>query len=164
MQVEKDKVVSFHYTVSEVEGEQLESSYGTNPLVYLHGHDGMLKGVEAALEGKTVGDKVAVTLAPEDAYGPRKEDAIHRVSINHVLREGKGKPKFRPGMVVHLNTEHGARPVVVVKAGLKMLDVDTNHPYAGKTLNYDMEVVNVRDAEAEELSHGHVHGEGGVHH
>jgi len=165
MQIGKDKVVSFHYIVSEVDGAELESSHGSSPLVYLHGHNGMIKGIEAALEGKSVGDKIKVTLSPEEAYGERRDDAIQRVSVNHILRDNKkAKPKFRPGQIVHLNTEHGAMPAVVIKAGLKMVDVDTNHPYAGKTLTYDMEVVNVRDAQPEELEHGHVHGDGGVHH
>lgn len=166
MQIEKDKVVSFHYILTDSYGSELESSYNTAPLVYLHGHNGMLDGIETGLESKSIGDKVSVTLGPKDAYGELKEDAIHRVSINHVLREGKGKAKikYRPGMLINLNSEQGARPVTVVKAGLKFLDVDTNHPFAGKTLKYDMEVVDVRDAETEELSHGHVHGHGGIQH
>ncbi len=164
MQIKKDTVVSFHYTLTEVDGKELESSYSGAPLIYLHGHNAMLNGIETSLESKSIGDKVSATLSPNEAYGERKEGAIHRVSINHVLREGKGKPKYRPGMLVKLNSEHGPRPVIVVKAGLKFLDVDSNHPFAGKTLKYDMEVINVRDAEQEELSHGHVHGEGGVQH
>ncbi len=164
MQIEKDKVVSFHYRVSELNGTELESSYSVQPLYYLHGHDNMLKGIEAALAGKGVGDKVSVTLEPAEAYGERNEDAIQRVSVNHIMRQGKIKPKLRPGMIIDLNTAHGPRPVMVVKVGLKMLDVDTNHPFAGKTLNYDLEVVGVREASAEEIEHGHVHGDGGVQH
>lgn len=162
MQIEKDKVVTFHYTVSEVDGDELENSYDHIPLVYLHGHNGMLPGIEEALAGKSEGDKVSVTL--EQPYGPRNDNAVQRVSINHILRRGKAKPKLKPGMIVDVNTKDGARPVVVVKVGLKAVDVDTNHPYAGLDLVYDMEVVMVRNAEPEELDHGHVHGEGGVQH
>jgi len=114
--------------------------------------------------GKKAGDHFTVTLAPEDAYGLRKENAQQRVSINHVVKSAREKIKFQPGMVVHLNTDHGAQPVVIIKVGLKMLDVDTNHPYAGKTLTFEVDVIDVRDATEEEIAHGHVHGAGGHHH
>ena len=87
---------------------------------------------------------------------------MQRVSIKHVV--SRGVKKFKPGMVVQVNTEHGPRDVRVVKAGLKTLDVDTNHPLAGRTLVFEIDIVNVRDATAEELAHGHAHGEGGHQH
>lgn len=163
MQIGKDKVVSIHYRLSEPDGTLLEDSHASEPLVYLHGHDGMLHGVESALDGKQAGDHVSVTLAPEQAYGQRIDGAIQRVSKSHVIGAGKNQV-FRPGMLVQVNTSSGPRSVVVVKAGLKTLDVDTNHPLAGMTLRFDIDVVAVRDASREELAHGHVHGDGGVHH
>lgn len=164
MHIAKNKVVSFRCRFGEAGQPLPEDSYDRELEVYLHGHDGLLKGLEAAMEGKKAGDHFTITLAPEDAYGLHKENAQQRVSINHVVKSAREKIKFQPGMVVHLNTDHGAQPVVIKKVGLKMLDVDTNHPYAGKTLTFDVDVVDVRDATEEEIAHGHVHGAGGHHH
>lgn len=163
MVVEKNKVVTFHYRLTE-SGKVLEESHGGSPMVYLHGHPGLIKGLEEALEGKKAGHHLTVTVPPEKAYGPRYPNALQRVSINHVIKSSSAKPKFQPGMVVQLNTQNGPQPVVVLKVGLKNLDVDTNHPLAGKTLTFDLDVIDIREATSEELAHGHVHGEGGHHH
>jgi len=164
MLIEVNKVVSFHYKLTDSEQAILEDSNQGNPMVYLHGHKGMLPGVEEAMEGKKAGDKFSVTLEPEKAYGEVRENAVQRVSVKHVINPGKKKVKYKTGMMIQLNTQEGPRDVVVVKAGLKTLDVDTNHPFAGKTLVFDLEIVDVRDASAEEIAHGHVHGEGGHQH
>jgi len=164
MQITKNSVVSFHYRLTDSDQTLIEDSHASSPLVYLHGHEGIFSGLESALEGKSVGDKVSVTLPPEETYGPRIDDAIQRVSINHVVNKSKKKIKYKPGMAIQLNTKNGAQSVIVVKAGLKTLDVDINHPLAGKTLNFDIEIVNVREASEEEIAHKHVHGEGGHHH
>lgn len=164
MNVEANKVVSFHYRMREPGGEVMDDSRDGAPVVYLHGHGGMLKGLEEALVGKQKGDHVDVTLSPEQAYGERRADSIARVSVKHVLQPRGKKSKFAPGMVVQVNTAQGPRDVVVVKAGLKTLDVDTNHPLSGKTLSFEIDVIDVRDASPEEVEHGHVHGEGGHHH
>lgn len=163
MVIDKNKVVSFHYRVSEPGGELVEDSHAGSPVVYLHGHGGMLKGLEEALAGKQAGERVEVTLAPEKAYGNVRENADARISPKHVVGYEK-KVKLRPGMVVQIKTPQGPREVTVLKVGLKTLDVDTNHPLAGKTLRFEIEVVDVRDASEEELAHGHVHGDGGHHH
>lgn len=164
MHVEKNKVVSFHYRLSEPGQGLLEESHGDQPAVYLHGHLAVLSGLEEAMAGKRTGDRFTVTLPPEKAYGHRQADAIQRVSLKHVLTRGNKKETLRPGNVVRVNTNQGPRDVTVVKAGLKTVDVDTNHPWAGKTLTFDIEVVEVRDASAEEIAHGHVHGAGGHEH
>lgn len=164
MSIENNKVVSFHYRLSEPTAGVLEDSRGSDPVVYLHGHGGLIKGLESAMNGREAGEKFSVTVEPEQAYGPRREDARQRISINHVINPRKGTVKYKPGMVVQVNTSRGPRSVVVVKAGLKTLDVDTNHPLAGKTLTFDVEVLDVREASAEEIAHGHVHGEGGHQH
>lgn len=158
MVIENGVVVSFHYRLSEPGQAVIEDSHDGPPLSYLHGHHGMLPGVEEALAGRKAGDTLSVTLPPEKAYGQRQEDAVQRVSLKHVIRRGG---KLQPGMVVQVNTEHGPRDVVVVKPGLKTVDVDVNHPLAGKTLQFDIEVVGVRAATQDELAHGHAHGEGG---
>lgn len=163
MLIEQNKVVTFHYRVREPGHEVIEDSHDDNdPAVYLHGHQGMVSGLEAALAGKKVGDMFSVTLSPEQAYGHRRSDALQRISVKHI--NGGKKAQYKPGMVVQVNTSEGLREVVVVKAGLKTVDVDTNHPLAGKTLEFDIEVIDVRDASAEEIAHGHVHGAGGHHH
>lgn len=164
MLIETDKVVTFHYHVSEPGKEILEDSHDGDPVVYLHGHNGMLQGLEDALTGKQPGDTFEVTLSPEQAYGLRRDDAQQRVPAKYIINRSGKKIKYKPGMVVEVNTKQGPQSVVVVKAGLKTLDVDTNHPLAGKTLVFNIEVADVRAASAEEIDHGHVHGEGGHHH
>lgn len=164
MLIAADKVVSFHYRLSEPGQAVVEDSRDDHPVVYLHGHHNMISGLEEALTGKQAGDKFAVTLPPEKAYGERRDAAVQRISLKRVLNSGNKKAVYKPGMVVQVNTDHGPREVTVVKTGLKTIDVDINHPMAGKTLNFEVEVVEVRDATAEELEHGHAHGAGGHHH
>lgn len=159
MQIQENSVVQFHYTLSE-NGTELESSRKGSPLLYLHGHNQMFPKVEAELTGKAAGDKLQLTLTPADAYGERKEDAIQSVQVKHL----QGAKKWRPGMVAWVNTDQGERQVTVVKVGMFKAEVDTNHPLAGKTVTFDLEVISVREATAEEIAHGHAHGEGGHHH
>lgn len=161
MTVAKDKVVSFHYTVKE-NGVELESSGSEHPVLYLHGHNNMLDGIEESLEGKSAGDKLSVSLPPEKTYGQRKDGQTIRVPVKHIV-DGK-KKKFKKGDTVAVNTAHGVSEMVVLKVGLKNVDVDANHPFAGKTLDFDLEVVEVRDATADEIAHGHAHGKGGHEH
>ena len=163
MVIGPDSVVRFHYRVSEAEQGVLEDTRSGPPMTYLHGHGGMLAALEEAMVGKQVGDHLSITLRPEQAYGEFREGAVVRVPVSHVLGHDK-KRRYRPGMVVHVNSQQGAQPVRVVKVGLKNLDVDMNHPYAGKTLTFDIDIVEVRQATPEEIDHGHVHGEGGVQH
>jgi FKBP-type peptidyl-prolyl cis-trans isomerase SlyD len=164
MLIEANKVVTFHYRLSEPSKGELEDSHDSKPIVYLHGHTGIITGLENALTGKKAGDSFTVTVEPEQAYGQRHADAQQRVSIKHVVSQGKKKVQYKPGMVVQVNTSEGPREVMVIKAGLKTIDVDINHPLAGLTLTFDVDVIDVRDATIEELEHQHVHGEGGHHH
>lgn len=164
MSIVKNKVVTFHYKLNEPDQDVFENSRDQEPVSYLHGHNGMLKAIEAALEGKAEGENVVITLSPEDAYGPIREDAVQRVSIKHIVKPARKKVKYVPGMVVQVNTANGPQDVVVVKTGLKNLDVNTNHPLAGKTLTFDIDITEVRDATDDELSHGHSHGVGGHRH
>lgn len=159
MQIQENSVVQFHYTLTE-NGTELEGSRQGSPLLYLHGHNQMLPKLEEALAGKVAGDKLQLTLAPVDAYGERQEDAIQSVQVKHL----QGAKKWKPGMVAWVNTDQGERQVTVVKVGMFKAEVDTNHPLAGKTVTFDIEVLNVRAATEEELAHGHAHGEGGHHH
>lgn len=159
MQIQENSVVQFHYTLTE-NGTELEGSRASTPLLYLHGHNQMLPKLEEALAGKTTGDKLQVTLAPADAYGERKDDAIQSVQVKHL----QGAKKWKPGMVAWVNTDQGERQVTIVKVGMFKAEVDTNHPLAGKTVTFDIEIISVREATAEEIAHGHAHGEGGHNH
>jgi len=160
MQIEKNTVAQFIYTLKDDAGNELESTEAGNPVAYLHGHGNMLEGLEKELDGKSVGDKFSVTLAPADAYGERQEKSEYRIPIKHL----QGAKKWKPGMVAQVTTEQGQSQVTVIKAGKFMVTVDTNHPFAGKTLTFDIEVQDVRSATAEEVTHGHAHGVGGHQH
>lgn len=164
MQITADKVVSFHYRLSETGGELLETSYEADPTLYLHGHSGLLAALEAELEGKQAGDKFTVSLTPEQGYGLRQEGATQRIPIKHLLGYEKIKNKIKPGMKVAVNTQHGPWDAIVLKVGKFNVDIDSNHPLAGKNLEFELEVMDVRDATADELAHGHAHGVGGHHH
>lgn len=160
MHISKESVVTFHYTLRDEAGEQLETSRDGDPTAYLHGANNIITGLESALEGRSAGDVFTVTVQAEDAYGPRDPQRQQRVPVKHLVFKGK----LRPGMVVQLNTSEGMRPVTVVKAGRHSADIDTNHPLAGQALTFDIEIIDVREASAEELAHGHAHGRGGHQH
>jgi len=157
MKIEQDKVVYFHYTLSKVGGEQLESSAKTAPMTYLHGHGNILPALEHAMRDKHTGDTWCTLLTPAEAYGTRRENADQRIPLKHVLTKGK----LRRGQTVQINTASGPRDVRVIKVGKFNVDIDTNHPLAGLALSFDIEIVNVRNATAEEIAHRHVHGVGG---
>ncbi|MFD0740439.1 peptidylprolyl isomerase [Lysobacter koreensis] len=159
MNIEKDRVVRFHYTVSEQGQEPLESSEGRGPLAILIGHGNIIPGLEKAMEGHVAGDKFEVDVAAADAYGVRQEGLTQRVPKKHF--EGA---RLVPGMQAVLPTNFGPRAVTIQKVGMSVVDVDLNHPMAGKDLSFAIEVVEVREASEEELQHGHVHGEGGHQH
>jgi FKBP-type peptidyl-prolyl cis-trans isomerase SlyD len=163
MVIGQDKVVAFHYRLSEAGGEVVEHSYDHSPVMYLHGHGNMLPGLEQALAGRTAGDAFSVTLPPEQGYGLPREDMVQRISFKQLADGGKKGP-YKPGMIVRVKSDVGPQEVTVVKVGLKSLDVDTNHPMAGKTVTFAVEVVEVRDATPEEIQHGHAHGAGGHRH
>lgn len=160
MKIAPDTVVSFHYRLRNSAGEEIETSHDGEAMAYLHGHRGIIEGLERALSGREAGESFSVEVAPREAYGERRDDALQRIPMKQVLTKGK----LKPGMAIHVRTEHGPRQVMVVKAGRFVVDVDTNHPLAGQTLTFDVEVREVRAATAEELAHKHVHGPGGHHH
>jgi len=160
MSIEKDKVVYFHYTLTGEDGKAFETSTNSHPMTFLFGHGNILPALEKEFEGKNEGDQFQVTLPPEQAYGERKEGSQQRIPIKHLATKGK----LQKGQMVKVNTDQGMRDVTIVKVGKFNVDVDTNHPLAGLTVTFDVSVEQVRDAEPEELSHGHVHGVGGHHH
>lgn len=158
--IAKDSVVSFHYRLSEAGGEPFENSEDADPVLYLHGHSGMLKGLEEGLEGRVAGETLSISVSPEKGYGERREGAQQRVPIKHVRTKGK----LKVGMLVQINTKDGAQEAIVLKVGLKNIDIDSNHPLAGKTLEFEVDIVSVRAATSDELAHGHAHGAGGHQH
>ena len=160
MNISKDTVVQFNYTLKTPAGDIIESTEGKDPMAYLHGHSNIIPGLESALEGKAVGDSFTVTVEPKDGYGPRQENAMQRISLKHL----QGARKWKPGMMAFVETDKGYRQVTVVKVGKFNADVDTNHPLAGQTLVFDIQIADIREATDEEKSHGHAHGVGGHHH
>ena len=159
MKIEKDRVVRFHYAVAEQGQEALENSRGGEPLAILQGHGNIIPGLEKAMEGHEAGDSFVVDVAAAEAYGDRRDNLTQRVPKKHF--EGQ---RLEPGMQVVLNTNFGPRAVTIQKVGMSVVDVDLNHPMAGKDLHFDIDIVDVREATPEELEHGHVHGDGGHHH
>lgn len=153
MTISKNKVVAFDYVLRDEAGKELERS--ESPMVYLHGSNNIMRGLEEALVGQEEGSDVVVTLPPERAYGLRRDDAFQRVPIKHLLTKSK---KYQAGQIVTVNTKDGRKDAVVIKVGRFNLDLDMNHPLAGKTVTFEISVSAIRDATADELSHGHAHG------
>ena len=160
MRIAANAVVSIHYTLTNSAGEQLDSSQGQEPLAYLHGANNIIPGLENALVGKGEGDKLSVTVEPTEGYGEVRDELVQDVDRSNF----EGIDVIEPGMQFMAQTPWGQQPVTVVKVQNETVTLDGNHPLAGQTLNFDVEVVNVREATEEELSHGHVHGEGGHEH
>jgi FKBP-type peptidyl-prolyl cis-trans isomerase SlyD len=160
MIVENKKVVSFHYTLRNADGEQLETSRDKQAMSYLHGVRNIIPGLEKAMAGKAIGDEFEVTLAPEEAYGERKPNSIQRIPAKRF----NNAKRLQPGQAVSIQTRQGQMQGVVVKVGRFNIDVDINHPLAGQTLTFEIEITDIRDASEEETAHGHVHGPGGVEH
>jgi len=159
MQVTDNTAVSFHYTLTNNGGEQLDSSIGGEPLLYLHGAGNIIPGLEAALTGKRVGDKLSVTIPPEQAYGVLDENMTQLVSKK--MFEGMD---IEIGMQFHADVSYGSGVITITEINGDDVTIDGNHPLAGETLHFDVEVVDVREATADELAHGHIHGAGCDHH
>lgn len=158
--IEKNRVVKLDYTLRDEQGAVLDSSSGRSPLSYLHGKGNIIPGLEQALAGKSAGDKLDVTVPPEQGYGARDERLVQIVA-RAKFGEVAG---LAPGMQVRANGPQGPRLVTVVRVDRDFVTVDGNHPLAGRTLHFSLEVAEVRKATHEEITHGHVHGPGGHHH
>lgn len=154
MNVENNNVVLISYVLKDENGVTLDEADKSEPFVYLHGVGQMIPGLEEALTGKTSGDKVAVVVPPEKGYGEFKEDLIQPIPKS----EFKDTDELEVGMEFEVETENG--PIIVAVTEVKDEDVivDANHPLAGESLHFDVEVVEVRKATQEELDHGHAHG------
>lgn len=159
MKIAADTVVSIDYVLRDEAGEVLDESKG-EPLAYLHGHHNIVPGLEAALEGKGAGDKTRAKIEPEQGYGVHNPNKVLQIPRSQLSSEME--PEI--GMMLHAETEQGPVPLWITEVGAEEVTVDGNHPLAGKVLDFEVEVKEVREASAEELSHGHVHGPGGHHH
>ena len=153
MQITKNVVASIEYELTADGGEVIDSSRGGPPLAYLHGSGQLIPGLEAELEGKGSGDSVQVRIPPENAYGPRNEQMVQGVP----RADFPADAKLEPGMQFQAQTPDGMLILTVVDVEEDTVKLDGNHPLAGMHLNFDVKVVDVREATAEELEHGHVH-------
>mgnify|MGYP000113724039 CR=1 FL=1 len=158
--IENDAVATVHYTGTLPDGEEFDSSRGGDPMTFLVGHRNMIPGFEEELMGKTVGDTVEFTLPPERAYGERDDGAIQQVSREQ-FPEGM---EIKPGMMMAAQTDQGPIPFTISEINDDEITIDFNHQMAGKTLTFNVEIIEIREATPDEIAHGHVHGPGGHHH
>jgi FKBP-type peptidyl-prolyl cis-trans isomerase SlyD len=160
MKIIKHAAVTIHYRLSDQEGRLLESSFEAEPMVYLHGTENLIPGLESELEGKSVGDKIDAHIPAEQAYGLYHDGLKQEVPVDAF---GDAQD-IVPGMRFIAETEMGQRPVQVMEVKDDVIVVDGNHPLAGQPLHFSVEVLAIREATEEELAHGHVHAAGGCGH
>ncbi|PIP81178.1 MAG: peptidylprolyl isomerase [Gammaproteobacteria bacterium CG22_combo_CG10-13_8_21_14_all_40_8] len=160
MKISKDTVATFHYRLTADDELLIEDSFKNEPLTYLHGHQNLIIGMENALENKREGDKFSITIPPEEAYGQRIDEMVQLVPITAF----DAVDELFEGMRFTATTDAGDVPVVITQIENDQVTVDGNHPLAGQTLNFSVEILSIRPATAEEIEHGHVHGAGGHHH
>ncbi len=158
--ISKNKVVSIHYALTDEGGNVIDSSKGREPFAFIYGSGMIVAGLEEALSSKLIGSKLQVKVPAEKGYGPRDESLVQVISRDQFPPEAE----VREGDQFQAQHGHHMQVVTVMKISGTEITIDANHPLAGVTLNFDVEVIDVRDATSEELSHGHVHGPGGHHH
>jgi FKBP-type peptidyl-prolyl cis-trans isomerase SlyD len=160
MQIESQKVVTLHYTLTDDQGAVIDQSEDGS-FVYMHGVNSIIPGLENALTGKKAGDELSVSVAPEDGYGERSEQMLQQVPKSMF----EDQSQVEVGMQFHAQGPNGETLIVTVtEVSDENVTVDGNHPLAGAQLNFDVKVLDVRDATAEEVDHGHAHGPEGHHH
>lgn len=160
MHIQANAVVSIDYVLKNDAGNVLDQSAPDAPLSYLHGHNNLISGLEAALEGKARGDQLTAVIPPEQAYGVYNESLIEAVPRQMF----QGVDNIEPGMQFQAQTAQGVQVVTVTEVDEETVTIDGNHALAGETLHFDVTIKEVREASDEELSHGHAHGPGGHHH
>jgi len=154
MDIARDRIVMINYTLTDDSGQEIDSSKGREPLAYLHGAGNIIPGLEASLEGKTAGDELTVSIPPEKGYGERDDDMVQEVPRDRFPEEAE----IDVGTQFQTMSPAGPQIVTVVGVTDEQVTVDANHPLAGMKLNFEVDVVAVREANAQELEHGHVHG------
>ena len=155
MKVEEHAVVLIHYVLTNNDKEVLDSSEGQDPLAYLHGTGHLIPGLEAQLLGKVAGDKLNVIVQPGDGYGEFNKELVQTVPSDVF----EGVESIEPGMQFQTSNEDGSggETINVVSVENDEVTIDGNHPLAGETLHFAVDIIEVREATAEELEHGHVH-------
>jgi len=160
MKIADNHVVTLNYILTDNEGEVIDQAQDSS-FVYLHGAQNIIPGLEKELIDKSVGDKFIVNVSPEDGYGHRDDSRVESVPRDMFPED----QKIDPGMVFHAEGPNGESiTVTVLEITDESVKIDSNHALAGVELNFDVEVMAIRDAEAVELEHGHVHGPDGHHH
>jgi FKBP-type peptidyl-prolyl cis-trans isomerase SlyD len=154
MRITKDKAATLEYTLSGDQGEIIETSKGKEPMTYIHGGGGLIKGFETALEGKSAGDSFVFSVNPEDGYGERREDLVFQAK----REQFNGIPELTLGMPLRVETPDGAMIVRIAAVHDDNVLLDANHPLSGKSLTFDVKVLDVRDATPEELEDQHQGG------
>jgi FKBP-type peptidyl-prolyl cis-trans isomerase SlyD len=160
MKIAKDTVVTIEYTLTDDDGDVIDSSVGQDPLAYVHGVGALVPGLEAALEGKSSGEVIKVAVPPGEGYGE------HDPSLVHVAERGQfpGVANIEVGMRFRAGSEDESEVVTVVAVEGDDVTLDANHPLAGMTLNFAVKILAVRQATANEIAHGHPHGSDGNDH
>lgn len=160
MQVSEHKVVTLNYEVVDDQGQLIDRSEDDGPLAYIHNTGQLIPGLENALEGRSQGDRLSIDVPPDQGYGERDEEGVQTVSRDQFDDDAA----IEAGMQFEAQDDDGHQIVTVVGVDDDNITLDTNHPLAGKTLHFEVEIIEVRDATPEELDHGHVHGPGGHQH
>ena len=162
MTIVKNSIATLHYTLKDDAGEILDVADENNPFLYMHGVGGMIPGLEKALENGKAGEKIVVSIAPAEAYGERNPSLtqdVPREMFGSITDED-----MVVGAQFQAQTDQGVEIITVVAVEGDTIKIDGNHPMAGETLHFDVDVIDVRDATEEEVSHGHPHGPGGNQH
>src|SRR5690606_22610004 len=152
MEIADARVASIHYTLTDDAGQVIDKSPESRPLQYFHGAGNIVPGLEKALAGKQAGDSLKVDVKPEEAYGVRNEQLVRVVPRTAF----QGVEKVEPGMQFQASGERGPMLVTVVEANDEQVKIDANHPLAGRSLHFDVEVADVREASEEEKQVGRV--------
>jgi FKBP-type peptidyl-prolyl cis-trans isomerase SlyD len=160
MQVADNMAVSIHYTLTNDEGEIIDSSADGDALVYLHGAGNIISGLESALNGKQLGEKFTVRIEAADAYGDFMDDRVQVIARDMF----EGVDNVEVGMQFHADVSSGPGVITVIAVDGDQITIDGNHPLAGVPLTFDIDIIDIRPATQEEQSHGHIHGAGCDHH
>ncbi len=160
MKITKNAVVTMNYTLKDDKGTVIDSSSENGPLSFIQGIGNIIPGLETQMEGKQKGDKFNCTITPADGYGDTDPNLVQKVERSQFAESDN----LEVGMMFEVGNDDQSFIARVIGLDDQNVTLDANHPMAGQTLNFDIEILNVRDADPNELAHGHVHGEGGHHH
>jgi len=162
MKIGKNKIASLGYTLKNDDGQILDQADKDHPFLYMHGTGGIIKGLENALEDKSVDDNFNLIVAPEDAYGER--DNTLTEAVPKTMFEGIPDEELKAGAQFHAQTAQGAQIISIASVDGETINIDANHPLAGETLHFEVSILDIREATEEEIAHGHPHMEGGCGH